>query len=313
MPPAASLPHSVSICEVGLRDGLQSLQTVMPTAAKREWVRRAYEAGLREIEVGSFVPPKLLPQMADTADIVAYALTLPDLAVTTLVPNLKGAQRARECGVHQIVLPISASLMHSQANVRKTPDEMIDELRRIVADRNAAGSPMRVSAGIGTAFGCGIQGDVDPREVLRLLRAALDSGADGVGLADTIGYADPLAVRRLFAAARDVAGDRLWTAHFHDTRGLGLANVYAALEVGITNFDSSLAGIGGCPFAPGASGNVSTEDLVFMLDCMGVSSGVDVGKLLDLREFVARHLPGEALYGVIARAGLPKNFRPLAA
>lgn len=299
---------NVIIREVGPRDGLQSLASIMPTATKCEWIRRAYAAGLREIEVGSFVPPRLLPQMADSAEVVAFGRTLPGLAVTALVPNVNGARRAMEAGADHILLPISASLAHSRANVRKEPDEMIAELARIVEARNAAGAPMTVEAGIGTAFGCGLQGAVDPGEVLRLLKAALDAGADCVGLADTIGYAEPAGVRRLFEAARGIAGDRLWCGHFHDTRGLALANVCAALETGVRRFDSSLAGIGGCPFAPGASGNVATEDLVFMLNSMGHQTGIDLEALLEVRAFVAAALEGEQLHGTIARAGLPKTY-----
>lgn len=299
---------NVTIREVGPRDGLQSLATVMPTAAKCQWVKRAHAAGLREIEVGSFVPPRLLPQMADSADVVAFARTLPGLTVTTLVPNVNGARRALEAGAHHLLLPISASLAHSRANVRKEPDEMIAELSRIVEARDAAGVDVTIEAGIGTAFGCGIQGAVDSAEVLRLLRSALEAGADCVGLADTIGYADPMSVRRIFGAAREIAGEKLWCGHFHDTRGLALANVCAALDAGVTRFDSSLAGIGGCPFAPGASGNVATEDLVFMLNSMGHVTGIDLEALLEVRRFVEGELPGEQLFGTIARAGLPKTY-----
>lgn len=310
MPKIAALPRRVVVREVGLRDGLQSIATILPTAAKCDWIRRAHAAGQREMEVGSFVPPRLLPQMADSADVVAFARTLPGLVVTALVPNVNGARRAIDASVHHVLLPISASVAHSRANVRKEPDEMIAELARIVEARDAAGSSMTVEGGIGTAFGCGIQGYVDPDEVLRLLKAALDAGADCVSMADTIGYAEPAGVRRLFSAAREIAGEKLWCGHFHDTRGLALANVYAAMEAGVARFDSSLAGIGGCPFAPGASGNVATEDLVFMLNSMGIETGIDLPALIELRHFVETHLVGEQLHGTIARAGLPKTYPP---
>ncbi|MEI7297467.1 hydroxymethylglutaryl-CoA lyase [Paraburkholderia tropica] len=304
----SSIPTHATIREVGLRDGLQSIQTILPTDAKCEWIRRAHAAGLTEIEVGSFVPPKLLPQMADTAEVVAFAKTLPGLSVTALVPNLIGAQRAMDTGVDHIVLPISASAAHSQANVRRSPAEMIDVLRTIVSERDTRQSPVRIEAGIGTAFGCGLQGYVEPADVIALMRSALDAGADCTSLADTIGYADPASVRRLFTEARNIAGERLWSGHFHDTRGLALANVFAALECGVTRFDASLAGIGGCPFAPGASGNVATEDLAYMLTSMGVDTGVDVPALFQLRAFVEDHLSGETLHGTIYRAGLPLTF-----
>ncbi|WP_084545047.1 hydroxymethylglutaryl-CoA lyase [Derxia gummosa] len=296
------------IREVGLRDGLQSLPVVLPTAHKLAWIGAAYDAGQRAIEVGSYVPARLLPQLADTAELVAHARTLPGLTVSVLVPNLKGAERAIETGADAVVLPISASHAHSLANVRRTPDEMVAQLRAIVAARDAAGSAMRIEAGIGTAFGCTLQGAVPEAEVLRLLRAALDAGADSVSLADTVGYAAPAAVRRLFAAALDLAGERFSYAHFHDTRGLGLANALAALDVGVTRFDASLAGIGGCPHAPGASGNASTEDLAYMLAAMGIDTGLDLPALLALRARIAHWLDGQPLHGTLWRAGLPRTF-----
>lgn len=310
------LPGKVVIREVGLRDGLQSIATILPTAHKLEWIRDAYAAGLREIEVGSFVPARLLPQLADTAELVAYAKTLPELFVSVLVPNLKGAERALEAGADLLIVPLSASHAHSLANLRKTPDEVVEEVARIRAARDAAGSKTLIEGGVGTAFGCTLQGHVEPAEVLRLMQALLDAGADRVSLADTVGYADPATVRSLFEQARRIADDRLCCGHFHDTRGLALANVYAAMEVGIARFDASLAGIGGCPHAPGASGNVATEDLAFMLASMGCETGIDLPRLLALRAKVADWLQGEQLHGTLWRAGLPKTFstaEPLAA
>jgi hydroxymethylglutaryl-CoA lyase len=304
----SALPGNVVIREVGLRDGLQSIATVLPTPEKREWIRAAYEAGVREIEVGSFVPARLLPQLADTAEVLAYAKTLPDLFASVLVPNLKGAERAIEGRADLLLVPLSASHAHSLANLRKTPDEVVAEVARIRAMRDAAGSKTLIEGGVGTAFGCTLQGHVAPAEVLRLMQALLDAGADRVSLADTVGYADPKMVRDLFEQALRIAGDRLWCGHFHDTRGLGLANVYAALEVGIPRFDATLAGIGGCPHAPGASGNVSTEDLAFMLESMGIETGIDLPRLLKTRGRVAEWLHGETLHGTLWLAGLPKTF-----
>ncbi|WP_175723982.1 hydroxymethylglutaryl-CoA lyase [Burkholderia ambifaria] len=304
-----SFPTHVVIREVGLRDGLQSIQAVLPTARKLEWIAGAYAAGQREIEVGSFVPARLLPQLADTAELVAYAKTLPGLAVSVLVPNLKGAQRALETGADLLLVPLSASREHSLANLRKTPDEVVAEVARIRAERDAAGSTTLIEGGIGTAFGCTIQGRVAPDEVLRCMQALLDAGADRVSIADTVGYAGPAAVRALFERARRVAGDRFFCGHFHDTRGLALANIYAALETGVARFDATLAGIGGCPHAPGASGNASSEDLAFMLADMGIDTGIDLPALLALRAKVARWLDGESLHGALWRAGLPKTHR----
>jgi len=302
------LPRHVNIREVGLRDGLQSIAAVMPTARKLEWLRQAHAAGQREIEVGSFVPARLLPQLADTAELVAYAKTLPGLVTSVLVPNLKGAERAIESGADLMLLPLSASHAHSLANLRKTPDEVVEETRRIRAARDAAGSRMVFEVGIGTAFGCTLQGRVEPAEVLRLMQAVLDAGADRVSLADTVGYADPAMVQRLFEAAFKVAGDKLACGHFHDTRGMGIANVYAALQTGITRFDACLAGIGGCPHAPGASGNVASEDLAYMFASMGIETGIDFDRLMALRSEVAGWLQGETLHGTLWRAGLPKTM-----
>ena len=300
--------ESAIVREVGLRDGLQSISRVLPTAKKIEWIRDAYAAGQREIEVGSFVPARLLPQLADTDQLVEFAKTLPGLCVSVLVPNLKGAERAIECGADLMLLPLSASRAHSLANLRKSPDDVVAEIARIRDLRDAKASKCLIEVGISTAFGCTLQGKVESAEVLRLLRAVLDAGVDRVGLADTVGYADPSMVRNLFEQALPIAGGRLNCGHFHDTRGLGMANVYAAWQTGITRFDACLAGIGGCPYAPGASGNVSTEDVVYMFASMGVSTGQDFDRLIALRAKVAQWLEGEALHGSLWRAGLPKTM-----
>ena len=305
----ASFPVTAVIREVGLRDGLQSIQTILPTARKCEWIADAYAAGQREIEVGSFVPAKLLPQLADTAELLAFAKTLPGLSASVLVPNLKGAERALEGDADLMILPLSASHEHSLANLRKTPDEVVAELARIRAARDASGKKTLIEGGVGTAFGCTLQGEVKPTEVLRLMQALLDAGADRVSLADTVGYADPNAVSKLVEQALRIAGDKFCCGHFHDTRGLALANVYASLQLGVRRFDASLAGIGGCPHAPGASGNASSEDLAFLLEATGVSTGIDINQLLALRSKVAGWLQGEQTNGTLWRAGLPKNFK----
>jgi hydroxymethylglutaryl-CoA lyase len=308
-------PRRVVVREVGLRDGLQSIARTLPTAQKLQWIQGAYDAGIREIEVGSFVPPKLLPQLADTAELVSFAKTLPGLSVSVLVPNLKGAERAMDSGADWMLLPLSASHAHSLANLRKAPDDVVAEIGAIVAARQSRGSGIRIEVGMSTALGCTLQGRVEADEVMRLLKAVLALGAedgghgvDRVGLADTVGYADPRQVAELFARAREVAGDKLGCGHFHDTRGLGLANVMAALQTGETRFDACLAGIGGCPHAPGASGNVATEDLVYLMGSMGIDTGIDWDALMALRHRVADWLAGECLHGSIAQAGLPKTF-----
>lgn len=298
-------PTHAIVREVGLRDGLQSIATILPTAQKMEWIADAYGAGQREIEVGSFVPARLLPQLADTGELLDFAHTLPGLRASVLVPNLKGAERAIEGKAHLMILPLSASHQHSLANLRKTPDEVVAELGRIRAARDAAGSATLIEGGVGTAFGCTLQGRVEQDEVLRLMQALLDAGADRVSLADTVGYANPRAVRELCERAIAIAGERFCCGHFHDTRGMALANAYAALEAGVTRFDASLAGIGGCPHAPGASGNAATEDLTYMLASMEIDTGIDLARLLALRAKVARWLEGEALHGALHLAGLP--------
>ena len=293
-----------SIREVGLRDGLQSLASIVSTQDKCAWIDAAYDAGVREMEVGSMVPARLLPQLADTEAVLAHACSKPGLLASVLVPNLKGAERALAAGAHSMVVPLSASHAHSLANLRKTPDDVVAEVARIRAVRDAAGSRTQIEGGVGTAFGCTLQGDVAESEVLRLMQALLDAGADHVSLADTVGYADPDSVRRLFEKARRLGADRLRTAHFHDTRGMGLANAYAAWQTGITHFDACLGGIGGCPHAPGASGNVTTEDLAYMLQRMGVDTGLDVPALLQLRQRMHAWLPNERLHGSLWQAGV---------
>ena len=304
-------PSSSAILrEVGLRDGLQSIQTILPTTHKLSWIAAAHAAGLRELEVGSYVPARLLPQLADTAELVAFAKTLPGMVTSVLVPNLKGAERAFETQADLMLLPLSASHAHSLANLRKTPDDVVAEIKLIRAARDASGSNTLIEVGMSTAFGCTIQGKVEPAEVLRLLQAVLDAGVDRVGLADTVGYADPRMVSELFEAAFKIAGDKLACGHFHDTRGMGMANVYAAWQAGVTRFDACLAGIGGCPHAPGASGNVATEDVAFMLASMGVETGVNIDKLLALRQQLVDWLPDTPTHGTLWRAGVPKSFNP---
>jgi hydroxymethylglutaryl-CoA lyase len=302
----------VEIVEVGLRDGLQILPRVVPTADKIAWLDAEHASGIRRFEAASFVPAKLLPQMADAADVVAAAKRRPGVAVAALVPNVKGAIAAVGAGADILVVPVSASEAHCRANVRRTPDEMVDEVRRICAARADAGRAVRVEAGIATAFGCTLQGDVSEDEVVRIAESCLEAGADEIGLADTVGYANPAQVRRLFGRVRAVAGDRVNSAHFHDTRGTGLANVVAALDAGIRSFDASLGGLGGCPYAPGASGNIATEDLVFMLEAMGFETGIRLDALIEAQRVLVALLPGQPFYGKLAAAGLPKTYRKAA-
>jgi hydroxymethylglutaryl-CoA lyase len=300
----------ILVSEVGPRDGLQSITSVMSTAAKKAWISATADAGLREIEVGSFVPANVLPQLADTREIVTHARSIANLTVAVLVPNLRGADAAVSAGAHKITLPVSVSASHSVANVRKTPQQMIEEAKKIsdmIRGLPATDRPI-FECGLSTAFGCSIEGTVTSDAVMRLAEALLKVGCDEICLSDTVGYANPVQVRSLVRAVRSEFGRQACSAiHLHNTRGLGLANVLASLEEGITTIDSSLAGIGGCPFAPGASGNVVTEDLVFMLEAMGYETGIDLDRLLKIRSILRQALPTTPLYGFTSDAGLPKG------
>jgi len=301
----------ILISEVGPRDGLQSIEAIMPTAAKKAWIDAEAAAGVREIEVASFVPPRLLPQMADAAEIVAHAKTIAGLDVVALVPNYKGAENAIRAGADKIGLPLSCSETHSKANLKKTHDQVIDEVRKIAALLATLPADRRpgFEGSLSTAFGCTLEGIVPETQVVALAVRLVEAGVDELSLSDTTGYANPTQVRRLIRLVRaEVGADKLDGVHLHNTRGLGLANVVAALEEGITTVDSSLGGLGGCPFAPGASGNIVTEDLAFMLDAMGLETGIDLDKLIRVRDIVLAALPGEQMYGFTPDAGLPKGY-----
>jgi hydroxymethylglutaryl-CoA lyase len=300
--------RQVHVCEVGPRDGLQNAKHMMPTEAKKAWISALAAAGLEEIEVGSFVPPKLIPAMADTGEIVGFARTIKNLKVVALAPNLKGFERALEAGAHKVTFPVSASRQHSESNVRMTPEQMIEEVRKCARHPHPG---VEIEGAVSTAFGCTMQGAVPEDDVVRIA-VALAEFCDGVALADTVGYANPAQVKRLFRKVSAAIGGKLEAAHFHNTRGLGLANALAAYEEGVRHFDSSMGGLGGCPFAPGASGNVITEDLVFMFESMGVATGISLEKLFQAREVLARGIPEEPIYGHTPLAGLPKGFRAAA-
>lgn len=298
----------ILLSEVGPRDGLQSISQVMPLAAKQAWIAAEAAAGVREIEVGSFVPPSLLPQMADTAELVAFARTLPGLNVVALVPNAKGAARAVEAGVHGMSIPFSMSETHSLRNVRKDHPAMLAEISAVAAIAREAN--VHFAVGLSTAFGCTIEGAVPEDTVVRLAAAAVAAGAMELSLSDTTGYADPAQVRRLVRRIKaEVGSDLLTTLHLHNTRGLGLANALAGLDEGITTLDASLGGIGGCPYAPGASGNLVTEDLVLMLNAMGYDTGIDLDALLKVRSILSKALPEEPLYGFTPDAGPMLDYR----
>jgi hydroxymethylglutaryl-CoA lyase len=302
---------AILVSEVGPRDGLQSIKPILPLAVKQAWIAAEAAAGVREIEVGSFVNPKLVPQLADTAQVVEFARRIPGLTVAVLVANRRGAEAAIGARVHKITIPLSASETHSLHNVRRTHAQMLEEVRTIAALVRGLPQAERpvLEGGLSTAFGCTLEGHVPVMNVVRLGAALMEAGCDEVGLADTTGYANPVQIKTVLRALRAAVGRAAVTSlHLHNTRGLGLANVLAGLDEGITTFDGSLCGLGGCPFAPGASGNIVTEDLVFMLQAMGFDTGIDLPRLLEVRTILRHALPQEPLYGFTADAGLPLDF-----
>ena len=257
------------------------------------------------------MPAKLFPQLADTAEIVAFAKTLPDLRVLALVPNLRGAQAAIAAGVTSIGFPLSVSETHSIKNLRQTHDQAIEnvtQIAQLIAEQPKGQRP-EFEGALSTAFGCSIEGEIADSIVLNLAERLIEAGVDELGLSDTVGYANPLQVKQLIRKTREVAGaDKVKSVHLHNTYGLGLANAFAAYEEGIEVFDSSQGGLGGCPASPGASGNIVTEDLVYMFEAIGVDTGVDLEALIKCREILAQGLPGEPIYGMTPNAGLPKTY-----
>lgn len=303
----------VSICEVGPRDGLQIAKTRMTTDDKVRWIAAIAAAGVKEIEVGSFVPPRVIPQLADTPEIVARVLaTVPGITVQALAPNLRGVQNAYNAGVHKISIPVSVSEGHSKANLNRTPAQSIEMMKEIMDWLKAQPRKVPVVAGASTAFGCSIDGVVTTAQTVALAKGLADAGVDQLMLADTVGYAHPAQIKEVVRATRESIGPVLYGLHLHDTCGLGVANALAGLEEGIRAFDSCLAGLGGCPYAPGASGNVVTEDLVFMLESMGFETGIDLPKLLEARKVLHEALPAEPMQGQMPKAGIPRTFRKAA-
>lgn len=300
----------VIVREVGLRDGIQNISVFMPTADKLAWLVAEADAGMNEIEVCSFVPPKVIPQFTDAAEVAARALQIPRLIVSALIPNLKGAERGIAAGVHKLNFVMSVSASHNQANVRRTREESVVDfvnIAKLIKGLEPVRRPV-LAGGLSTALGCTIEGQIAEADVVRYAVQLAEAGADEICVADTVGYADPASVRRIFKSVQEVVNPVPVAAHFHDTRGLGLANALAALETGVVRFDACLAGLGGCPFAPGASGNIVMEDLVFMLESMGLKTGVDIERLIAVRGILERSLHGVALQGAIAKAKLPKGF-----
>lgn len=303
--------RDVNICEVGPRDGLQLVRRVMPTGDKLRWLAALAECGFPEVDAASFVPPQAFPQFADAADIVAAARSSKaGWRVGALAPNRRGGERAMAAGAQMLFCIVSASASHSMANTRRTREQQADIVGEVVALARSAGDPRPlVSGGIPTAFGCSIEGVVAEADVCRVAVMLAERGVDEIGLADTVGYADPALVKARVRAVREAVGRSMpLRLHFHNTMGLGLANVLAGLEAGVTVFDAASGGLGGCPFAPGASGNIATEDLVFMLEQMGLRTGVDLGKLIAATDILAAALPDETFRSHVRQAGVPKVY-----
>ena len=313
---ANSVAVDVIVSEVGPRDGLQSIDQRLDLDTKKRWITAEAKAGVTEIEVGSFVNYRLLPQMSDTATLVGHARQIEGLSVAVLVPNLKGALAAIDAGASKISIPVSASETHSLNNVRRTHAQMLSEVRNIrsaISELPTADQPY-FEAGIATAFGCTLEGHVPLGTVQRLAEQLLEAGAEEVGLSDTTGFAHPAMIKQRIRAVHNAVGtDKLTGVHLHNTRGLGLANACAALDEGIKTLDSSLGGLGGCPFAPGASGNIVTEDLVYMLESMGLHTGIDIDALVNVRSILKAALPTEPLYGFIPDASVPLGWSDIRA
>ncbi|MEM8491666.1 MAG: hydroxymethylglutaryl-CoA lyase [Pseudomonadota bacterium] len=306
----------IEVSEVGPRDGLQSIAPIMQTSDKKAWIKALADAGVPEIEVGSFVPAKILPQLADTAELVEFARSIPQLAVAVLVPNLRGAQNALRVKPHKISIPLSLSETHSLKNLNRSHAQVLAEVSEIrnAIDAMAPADRPRFEGSLSTAFGCTLEGEVPEARVYEMAEKLMQAGCDELGLSDTTGFASPVQVRTYVKGIHALLGPESLTGiHLHNTRGQGFANVMAALDVGLTTVDSSMGGIGGCPFAPGASGNIVTEDLVFLLESMGLKTGINFEKLFSARRLLQAALPDVELYGFTPDAGLPKGFRPATA
>ncbi|MFN3937116.1 MAG: hydroxymethylglutaryl-CoA lyase [Gemmobacter sp.] len=299
----------VTLREVGLRDGLQMVRAYPSTAAKIDWLRREHAAGVRHFELGSFLPAARFPQFADLPALIEAAPGLPGLHAAALTLNERGIEAAFGSGIGEAVCVVSATEDHSRANIRRSRAESVALVARAAQMRDAAGGQVLVNAGIAMAFGCSIAGAVDPAEVLRLAEACLAAGADIVGIADTVGYAGPREVAALCEGMVRICADRPFVVHLHDTRGTGIANAAAALDHGARVLDGALGGLGGCPFAPGATGNVAFEDLAYLCERMGFATGIDLDALTRIRGILSSEMPDEPLFGMIARSGPPPNMR----
>lgn len=299
----------IAIREVGLRDGLQLTKNWPTTAQKIQWINREYDAGLRFFEVGSFLPADKAPRFADVRDVIAAVERNDGAHGIALALNQRGATDALATPVGEITVVISASQAHNEANVRRTQEQSLAEIANVVKLRDEAGKNTIINAGIAMSFGCSLSGEVPEDDVMRMVDRCFEAGVDMVGLADTVGFAGPRQIASLCQRMEQRLGNTAYVIHLHDTRGMGIANASAALDAGCRVFDASLAGLGGCPFAPGATGNVVLEDLVYLAETKGFDTGIDIGKVIAIREIVGTAMPEEQLYGGLAKAGPPKTIK----
>ncbi|MGY6535534.1 MAG: hydroxymethylglutaryl-CoA lyase [Pararhodobacter sp.] len=298
-------PGRVILRDVTLRDGLQMTRNWPTTDGKRALIAALHDAGLRHVEVGSFLPADRMPQFSDVRQVIDTLADRPGMHGVALALNERGAHDALSTDVAEITVVISASEAHNRANARRSQAESLAALAQIAALRDGLRPGAIINAGIAMAFGCSIQGAVDQGAVLHLAERCLDAGADMVGLADTVGHAGPRQIASAARAMEGLCGARPWVLHLHDTRGLGLANAAAGLDHGCRVLDGALGGLGGCPFAPGAAGNIVLEDLAFLAAQMGIQTGIDLHALIAARGVLADALPDAPLQGALARAGLP--------
>ncbi|MFT6558946.1 hydroxymethylglutaryl-CoA lyase [Sneathiella sp.] len=300
--------NRISLREVGLRDGLQMVKTFPDSAAKKRWIELEFQAGVRHFEVGSFLPANKYPMFADVLSVIDTINRLDGAHGAALALNKRGTIDALASGVGEIGCVVSATEEHNLANTRRTRAETLSEVENLCRMRDQSDHKPLVNVGIAMSFGCSIAGSVDPKETLRIAEKCYEVGADLVSLADTVGYAGPKQIAALTADLNRISNGRPFGVHLHDTRGMGIANASAALDNGVWLLDGAMGGLGGCPFAPNATGNVVFEDLVFLCESSGFATGIDIEALREVRKIIVEEMPTEPLYGAVAKAGLPKSW-----
>jgi len=296
--------EKVKITEVGPRDGLQNIQAFVPTDKKILFIKKLASCGFKEIQIGSFVAPRAIPQFKDIKEVVSKVRSLRGVALSAMVPNERGVKEAIACGIKNIIFFFSVSREHNCRNVEQTPQESIKELQSIC--RSYLPDPsITLRVDLATAFGCPFSGNITTAAVLRMVEKVAACGIQEITLCDTIGFGNPRMVEEKFSASQRLFPRINFGAHFHNTRGLALANTLRAYDTGIRSFDAAAGGLGGCPYAPGSSGNVATEEMVFMFEEMGIKTGVDLKNLLDVCLFLNKTLPQAKLASSLYQAGLP--------